>query len=140
MKKLYCISIIGILLVSLNTIVTSSRSSMSTFEDFDPLVDVSVSVEIKMIRLLAINELQTLPLNKGNDSPNFFVKVLLNDVEFTSDVWNDTKYVTDPQWNATLASHPKYYGYVYPSEQQAQETRILCRVHAVTITLDAIHR
>jgi PPOX class probable F420-dependent enzyme len=37
-------------------------------------------------------------------------------------------------------SHPKYYGYVYPSEQQAQETRILCRVHAVTITLDAIHR
>ena len=37
-------------------------------------------------------------------------------------------------------SHPKYYGYVYPSEQQAQETRILCRVHAATITLDAIHR
>jgi len=37
-------------------------------------------------------------------------------------------------------NHPKYYGYVYPSEQQAQETRILCRVHAVKITLDAIHR
>jgi hypothetical protein len=102
MKKLYCISIIGILLISLNTIVTSSRFSMITLEDFDPLVDVSVSVEIKMIRLLAVNELQTLPLNKGNDSPNFYVNVHINEGDFTSDVWDNTKYVTDPQWNATL--------------------------------------
>jgi len=35
--------------------------------------------------------------------------------------------------------HPHYYGYVYPVEQQAQETRIICRMHATKITLDAIH-
>ena len=35
--------------------------------------------------------------------------------------------------------HPHYYGYVYPVEQQAQETRIICRIHATKITLDAIH-
>ena len=37
-------------------------------------------------------------------------------------------------------SHPHYYGYIYPVEQQAQETRIICRIHATKITLDAIHK
>jgi PPOX class probable F420-dependent enzyme len=36
--------------------------------------------------------------------------------------------------------HPHYYGYVYPLEQQDRETRIICRIHAVKIGLDAIHR
>jgi PPOX class probable F420-dependent enzyme len=36
--------------------------------------------------------------------------------------------------------HPCYYGYVYPLEQQAKETRIICRLHAKKITLDAIHK
>jgi PPOX class probable F420-dependent enzyme len=35
--------------------------------------------------------------------------------------------------------HPHYYGSIYPVEQQAQETRIICRIHATKITLDAIH-
>jgi len=36
-------------------------------------------------------------------------------------------------------SHPQYYGYIYPLEQRAKETRIICRIHAGKITLDAIH-
>ena len=35
--------------------------------------------------------------------------------------------------------HPRYYGFIYPIEQRARETRIICRVHARRITLDAIH-
>jgi PPOX class probable F420-dependent enzyme len=35
--------------------------------------------------------------------------------------------------------HPRYYGYVYPVERRAQETRVTCRIHARRITLDAIH-
>ena len=35
--------------------------------------------------------------------------------------------------------HPRYYGYVYPVEQRARETRVICRIHARRITLDAIH-
>jgi PPOX class probable F420-dependent enzyme len=35
--------------------------------------------------------------------------------------------------------HPCYYGHVYPAEQQLQETRVICRIHATRITLDAIH-
>lgn len=36
--------------------------------------------------------------------------------------------------------HPCFYGYVYPIEQQQRETRIICRIHARKITMDAIHR
>jgi PPOX class probable F420-dependent enzyme len=36
-------------------------------------------------------------------------------------------------------AHPCYYGYVYPVGQRALETRVICRIHATRITLDAIH-
>jgi hypothetical protein len=35
--------------------------------------------------------------------------------------------------------HPAYYGCIYPLAQQARETRVICRIHARRITLDAIH-
>ena len=35
--------------------------------------------------------------------------------------------------------HPAFYGYVYPSAQRSRETRVICRIHARRITLDAIH-
>ena len=35
--------------------------------------------------------------------------------------------------------HPRFYGFVYPIEQAARETRVICRIHARRITLDAIH-
>jgi PPOX class probable F420-dependent enzyme len=35
--------------------------------------------------------------------------------------------------------HSQYYGYVFPLEKKAHETRIICRIHAKKITLDAIH-
>ena len=37
-------------------------------------------------------------------------------------------------------SHPTYYGHVAPLEQRALETRVIGRIHADRITLDAIHR
>jgi len=36
-------------------------------------------------------------------------------------------------------AHPRYYGHVYPIEQEERETRVICRIHARRITLDAIH-
>ncbi len=35
--------------------------------------------------------------------------------------------------------HAAYYGGIYPLEQRALETRVICRIHARRITLDAIH-
>ena len=36
-------------------------------------------------------------------------------------------------------SHLQYYGYVFPQEKKERETRIICRIHAKKLTLDAIH-
>jgi PPOX class probable F420-dependent enzyme len=36
--------------------------------------------------------------------------------------------------------HPCYYGHVYPLEQREHETRVIVRIHARRISLDAIHR
>ena len=35
--------------------------------------------------------------------------------------------------------HPQYYGYVFPYEKQQMETRVICRIHARRVTVDAIH-
>ena len=37
-------------------------------------------------------------------------------------------------------AHPQFYGYVYPHEQRGRETRLIGRIHATKITLDAIHK
>lgn len=37
-------------------------------------------------------------------------------------------------------AHPQYYGYVFPVEKRERETRVICRIHAARITLDAIHK
>jgi len=44
------------------------------------------------------------------------------------------------QLTRAYSRHPQFYGYIYPIEQQQHETRLICRIHATKITLDAIHR
>jgi PPOX class probable F420-dependent enzyme len=36
--------------------------------------------------------------------------------------------------------HPRFYGFVYPVGQQARETRVVGRLHARRVSVDAIHR
>jgi PPOX class probable F420-dependent enzyme len=36
--------------------------------------------------------------------------------------------------------HDHYYGGIFPLERRAQETRIICRIKPLKITLDAIHK
>ena len=35
--------------------------------------------------------------------------------------------------------HPRYYGYVFPVDEQARETRVICRINARRVSLDAVH-
>ena len=39
----------------------------------------------------------------------------------------------------TYTRHPCYYGHIYPAAQRRRETRVICRIHARRVTLDAIH-
>lgn len=36
-------------------------------------------------------------------------------------------------------AHPQFYGHVYPAEKRARGTRVICRIHARRINLDALH-
>ena len=36
-------------------------------------------------------------------------------------------------------THPGYYGHIYPAGQAARESRVIVRIHARRIQLDAIH-
>jgi PPOX class probable F420-dependent enzyme len=39
----------------------------------------------------------------------------------------------------SYTAHPGFYGWIYPIEQRARETRVIVRIHARRVTLNAIH-
>jgi len=69
------------------------KIASSTLTDLDPLVDIHVTVAIKEIR--ALDEIDI------HSDPDFYVKVFINDDQYTSPVWKNQKYITDPQWSCT---------------------------------------
>ncbi len=85
---------IGIILLFVGINSIPSRGAGDTIEDFDPLVDIEVTIDIISIRVL-----------DENISPSksiFFVKVIINSEEFSSPVWNDSPSLYDIHWKATL--------------------------------------
>jgi hypothetical protein len=94
-----------ILIISLSFLINVFLVSGEKInEDIDPLVDLSVTVEIKKIRSLEKSDLGLSPIDKIDpiSDPDFYVKVYINDEEFKSQIWKNTKYVINPQWSATL--------------------------------------
>lgn len=91
----------------------------------------------------------TLERQKGrNMRANPKVSLLIVDPENTSryiQIRGDAELTTEGALDHLDAltrkytRHPAFYGYVYPVEQHARETRVVCRIRARRITLDAIH-
>jgi PPOX class probable F420-dependent enzyme len=91
----------------------------------------------------------TLERQKGrNLLANHKVSLLLVDPDNTSrylQLRGDAELVTDgalahlDALTRKYTRHPAFYGYVYPVAQRWRETRVICRIHARRITLDAIH-
>ncbi len=91
----------------------------------------------------------TLQRQKGrNTAANPKVSLLAVDPENTSryiQIRGDAELTTEGALGHLDAitrkytNHPAFYGYVYPAEQRARETRVICRIHARRISLDAIH-
>ena len=100
MNKIFIILFSGVLVLQSGVLTTA----FSTNEDFDPLVDLSVTVKILKIRSLEKSDLGLFSIDKIDlfSDPDFYVKVFINDEEFTSPIWENMKYVYDPQWSATL--------------------------------------
>jgi hypothetical protein len=98
--KTHAIILITMLITNSCVLATGTNAN----DDIDPLVDLSITVEIKQIRSLEKTDLGIFPIDKIDlfNDPDFYVKVIINDEEFTSPVWENMKYVYDPQWSATL--------------------------------------
>ena len=102
MRKTLSLLIIGIFLV--NVIVAGASNikiikekenqvfEANIIEDFDPLVDINITFEILAIR--ALDEIDKC------SKPDFFVKLFINDDEFTSPFWDDKSYLYNC-WNLT---------------------------------------
>ena len=98
--RIYVVLVSSILVLHSCVMVTAFQTN----GDLDPLVDLSVTVEITQIRSLEKADLWFVPIDKIDvfSDPDFYVKVFINDEEFTSPTWENMKYVYDPGWSATL--------------------------------------
>jgi len=90
MKKI--LSLVCILLVVISGYVVVASKINNFGDDLDPLVDISLTVDILTIR--ALDEIE-----RGSD-PDFFVNLIINDEKFTSPTWDDQKYLYDC-WSVT---------------------------------------
>ena len=84
-----------------------------------------------------------------NMTSNPKVSLLIVDPEDTSrymEIRGDAELVEEKalehldQITRQYTHHPQSYGYVFPLEKKERETRVICRIHAKKITLDAIHK
>ena len=106
-KKIIGLILVALFLFSTTSAISTNRTYLDE-TDFDPLVDTTITVEVKAIRFLegdasreSITRIFDKKINENN-YPSLYLKVFINDVEFTSDVWSDARYVYDPQFSATL--------------------------------------
>jgi hypothetical protein len=76
-------------------------------EDLDPLVDLQLTFELKQIRAFEKFDKYT--------NPDFFVKIFINDNEFKSPIWRNTRFVYNPDWKIT---------YNVPDDQQWVDIKI----------------
>ncbi len=65
--------------------VTKDMQGQSGIVDYDPLVDVNITVDIEAIR--ALDRIDFL------SKPDFFVIIRINDAEYTSSIWENTSYL-----------------------------------------------
>ena len=96
--KVLCtlVALISLVLPASATFVPNQQQSLlkPIPSDFDPLQDkIIVTVTITEIRALKTIDLLT--------NPDFYVKVTINDEEIVSGVWQNTKYVENPDWSAS---------------------------------------
>lgn len=106
MKKIQLIIVVSLFLISgfevtasilkINTLETNTlqKSDILISEDFDPLMDIEVTVYIQCIR--ALDKIDLL------SNPDFFVKIFINEIDFKSPIWTDSEYLYSLNWSATL--------------------------------------
>lgn len=83
--------------------LVSGTQISGVLNDFDPLVDIEVTVDIQKIRSFDKEDPQVRGKEyiDANSDPDFYVKIFINDVEYISDVWHNEKYIYQPMFSPT---------------------------------------
>jgi len=109
------------------------RSSLVWVDDDGACVRVNTTLERQKGRNMRANPKVSLLVVDPDDTTRFI------------QIRGDAELVTDgaiehlDALTRAYTEHPAFYGYVYPVEQRSLETRVIARIHARRITLDAIH-
>ena len=84
-------------------LLPSITIGIATNNDLDPLVDLKITVDITKIRSLEKDDPQVhaKEIIDQNNNPDFYVKVFIDNNEFTSDTFWNTKYLYDPDLSFT---------------------------------------
>ncbi len=71
--------------------------------DFDPLVDLTVTFELLTLRSLEKNDnhLHVREYIDRYSAPDFYLQVWINDEVFPSQIWKNTAYIYEPNWDVT---------------------------------------
>jgi PPOX class probable F420-dependent enzyme len=102
--------------------------------DFDgECVQVNTTLERRKGRNLLANPKVSLLVVDPDDTARFIQ--IRGDAELVTDGALDHLDALTRRYTR----HPAYYGYIYPVAQRWRETRVICRIHAWRITLDAVH-
>ncbi|MFC1748863.1 hypothetical protein ACFL2V_08645 [Pseudomonadota bacterium] len=84
-------------LISGSFIITNAQENLT---DFDPLVDIELIVTIETIRSLEKEDPQVRAsevIDLTTD-PDFYLKLSINGHVYTSQTWENTKYLYEPVW------------------------------------------
>ena len=109
------------------------RSSLVWVDDDGACARVNTTLERQKGRNMQANPKVSLLVVDPDDTTRFIQ--IRGDAELVAD---GTIEHLDALTRA-YTEHPAFYGYVYPVEQRSLETRVIARIHARRITLDAIH-
>jgi len=94
------LSVLFLLVINFNVI---SISTQNTDSDFDPLTNIQVTFSLDKIRSLEKddNHLNVKEYIDKYTDPDFYLKVWINDELHESQVWRNTKYINNPEWQVT---------------------------------------
>ena len=86
--------IITILFVISSFSMNSYSAEDSIIKEFGKVDDMSVTIELLSLR--ALNQIDE------SSNPDFYLKIYINNNEFISEIWHNTKYIYDPDFSPTI--------------------------------------
>jgi len=90
--KLIPFLLVSILFFSSMSVANSLDMNSLTIEDYDPLTDVNITIDFLTIRALDV-------FDNSSSEADFFIKLNINEVEYTSEIWHDQSYIYEPNFS-----------------------------------------